>query len=257
MSDWAALGEELDRFGASDRVARFWWRDDDAVAATPALDKLLALTAGLPLALAVIPMRYDETLPARLAEAGPEVIVLPHGAEHENHEPSGRKKSEFGASRDADAALRDLFGAMRRLEAGFGPRVRPLFVPPWNRIDPDLAERLGLAGLGALSVFTDRAPDHDGLPRLNTHVDVIDWAAKKQSGTPRFAGEAPVLENLCAALRRRRMDMAGTDPMEPVGILTHHLDHDPETWAFLARLRTALDRHPAACWVTAEEGLAP
>ena len=42
-SGWAVLEAELDLWQAAGRTASFWWRDDDAVAATPALSRLLAL----------------------------------------------------------------------------------------------------------------------------------------------------------------------------------------------------------------------
>lgn len=38
---WDRLAAELDRWDAAGRRATFWWRDDDAVAPTPALDACL------------------------------------------------------------------------------------------------------------------------------------------------------------------------------------------------------------------------
>ena len=57
MVDWPDLTRELDAWAEDGRTATFWWRDDDAVEVTPALEKLLqtADDAETPLSLAVIP----------------------------------------------------------------------------------------------------------------------------------------------------------------------------------------------------------
>ena len=44
MATWDDLAEELDSWHGSGRCAAFWWRDDDAVRVTPALERLLALS---------------------------------------------------------------------------------------------------------------------------------------------------------------------------------------------------------------------
>ena len=51
------FAESLDQAAARGVQIPFWWRDDDAIEATPALEKLLELARkyDLPLALAVVP----------------------------------------------------------------------------------------------------------------------------------------------------------------------------------------------------------
>ena len=51
MSSWEALGRECDAWQASDRAVELWWRDDDAVADSDALRRLLARLT-VPVALA-------------------------------------------------------------------------------------------------------------------------------------------------------------------------------------------------------------
>ena len=73
MSDsaaWEALTLELDLWAAEGRTATFWWRDDDAIAPTPALDRLRACAsaAGIPIALAVIPAKATPELAAELRD---------------------------------------------------------------------------------------------------------------------------------------------------------------------------------------------
>ena len=66
--DWTDLTRELDRWADSGRPATFWWRDDDALTVTPALDRLLGLARDhqAPLALAVVPAGATAALAASL-----------------------------------------------------------------------------------------------------------------------------------------------------------------------------------------------
>jgi len=63
-SGWGALEAELDIWQSAGRSASFWWRDDDAIAATPELDRLLALAQDAPIGLAVIPAQAPAPSPA-------------------------------------------------------------------------------------------------------------------------------------------------------------------------------------------------
>src|SRR5581483_2461357 len=143
---WHALEAELDRWHGEGNIAELWWRDDDAVAPSAALDRLLALGGGaIPMALAVIPAGAEPALAERLAGED-RVAVLQHGYAHDNHRPPGERASEFGGDRPRDEETRALTrgsGGLRRL---FGARFVPALVPPWNRIDAGLVP--ALAGLG-------------------------------------------------------------------------------------------------------------
>ncbi|HUA50624.1 MAG TPA: hypothetical protein VMB81_00595, partial [Candidatus Sulfotelmatobacter sp.] len=67
---WNALEREFAQWAAAGRTATLWWRDDDAVAPSAALDRLLTLGAGrAPVALAVVPEPAGEPLARRLATA--------------------------------------------------------------------------------------------------------------------------------------------------------------------------------------------
>ena len=54
MTGWDALARELDAWGEAGAVATLWWRDDDAVADTPTLRRLLSLAAATVLAATVL-----------------------------------------------------------------------------------------------------------------------------------------------------------------------------------------------------------
>src|SRR5258708_39936005 len=78
---WGDLIDELNRWAALARVARFWWRDDDAVQPTPQLDRLLVLADGIPIGLAVIPAAVEPGLAEWLSGLA-WVVVLQHGWRH-------------------------------------------------------------------------------------------------------------------------------------------------------------------------------
>ena len=239
MSDatpWTSLKAELDRWAAAGRQATFWLRDDDAVAPTPALDRLLDLTAhhAVPLVLAVIPRDSGAALARRL-DAAPQVSVAVHGWSHENHAPAGEKKQELGRHRPASAVLGELGAGIAELRTLHGDRLLPLLVPPWNRIDPALLPQLPGLGYAALSVYGPELPAP--LPMLNTHVDLIDWhGSRSLRDEPLLI--ADILERLA------RIETGGG----ALGLLTHHLVHDARVSGFLDRLLALTARHPACSW---------
>ena len=261
MTDAAAslplTAERLARAAAVGRRVPIWWRDDDARVPSAALDRLVNLrrTAGVPLALAVIPEGSGPALAERLAGEA-DVLVLQHGLAHKNHAPSGEKRAEFGDHRPIDAMLAELASGRRHLEALFGDRFLPVFVPPWNRIGAALAARLAEAGLGGLSVFADAAPG--GTRPVNAHLDLIDWhPGPKKGQRPGPQGlTVAVVDGLLADLIDRRLapgDIAPAQdvaPVEtrPIGLLTHHLQHDETAWATLEIMLRQLAMHPAIVW---------
>jgi hypothetical protein len=242
---WRGLAAELDRWPRGS--ATFWWRDDDAGAPAPAFDRLLRLAGAheAPLALAVVPTWLDEAAAAAI-DAGPAGIrVLQHGYAHRNHEPpapdGGRgKPAELGATRPPEVALAELATGWARLEALVTARLRPVLVPPWNRIGPAVRDALPQAGYRVLSTFGVRSATTatPGLRTLNTHVDPIAWGAGK-----RFRGAAWTFDQLTAHLAARRR--GEVDPAEPTGLLTHHRDLPPAAWAAFDALFGRLLGHPA------------
>jgi hypothetical protein len=248
-ADWSDLKQELDLWRAAGRDATLWWRDDDAVRPTPALDRLLTLAAGLPLALAVIPGEATCSLAERLADS-PAVHVLQHGWRHTNHAPNGEKKAEFGAHRPSGAMLGELAAGWQHLARIFGERALAVLTPPWNRISTGLLPLLRGAGYAGLSTAgpRQRAEPSPGLRQVNTHADLVGWA----TGT--FVGTAPVLGLVIGHLAARR---AGTiDAREPTGLLTHHLVMDREGEHFIGKFVDFTRRHEAVRWLGADEALA-
>jgi peptidoglycan/xylan/chitin deacetylase (PgdA/CDA1 family) len=232
MTSWRELEANLDAIAARGEAIRLWWRDDDAGRDEAALDRLLELAArrGLPLALAVVPLWLEAPVQALIA-ASPQATVLQHGFAHANHAPPGAKSIELGARGLATVAAELSRGQAVLLDA-FGATFLTVLVPPWNRLEPHLVDRLTACGFSGLSTF-GRRRDREaapGLTQVNTHLDPIDW-----HGGRLFVGEAAALGRLVAVL----------DPDEPIGILSHHLAMDEPGWRFLERLLKTLTSHPA------------
>jgi hypothetical protein len=248
---WGALREELARWRAVGRVATFWWRDDDAVERTPALERLLGLARRfeVPLALAVVPASAQQDLFEPLGDG---ICVLQHGVDHVNRSLAGAKRSEFPVDEPVEAALERIGAAATRLARLAGARWGAAFAPPWNRLPGELALRLPEAGLRGLSTFGARRQAHPapGLAQVNTHVDLVAWRGERG-----FVGAQAALAGAVQHLAARRSGAA--DPEEPTGWLTHHLRHDPAAWDFLARLFDATRHDPVVRWVDARALFAP
>ncbi|MBM3546039.1 MAG: hypothetical protein FJX54_03735 [Alphaproteobacteria bacterium] len=245
MGVWEDLGRELDAWGKAERLATLWWRDDDAIAPSDALDRLNALgrAHGVVPALAVVPKTAEASLPG--------LALLQHGYAHTNH--GVKKKAELGPDRPAASVAGELATGRRRLLDLFAGRVLPVLAPPWNRIAPEVVALLPGIGFRGLSTFKprERAEAAPGLVQVNTHADIIDWCER------RFAGDDLAVGAILGHLADRRQGRA--DAAEPTGVLTHHLVHDAPAWGFLEKLFKVTRAHPAIRWLTPAQafGLAP
>ena len=230
---FTTLRKTLDDLAACGQRVPFWWRDDDAVAASPALDQLIDLgeTHAVPLLLAAIPARIEPSLGERMAAAEKTVRVAVHGLAHHNHAPPGEKPAEFGAHRPIDALMADAAAGLRIARERLPEAaLLPVFVPPWNRLAPDLAA--ALPGLGYRGLSSVPGPAITGLVRLDATLDPIDWR-----GTRSLRDPEALLQDLATGIAR--------DPTRPIGLLTHHLAHDAALWAFVAGLLETCCGHPA------------
>jgi peptidoglycan/xylan/chitin deacetylase (PgdA/CDA1 family) len=220
------------------RTLRFWLRDDDATRPGPALTRLMALCAdyGVPPTLAVIPAHASANLAAALSHS---TRVALHGWAHENHAGPAEKKQELGAHRPRELVLAELARGLERLRALFPDHLINLLVPPWNRIAPEVIAGLPGIGIRALSAYGKVSATE--LPLLNPEIDPIDWHGTRSLHDP---------DRLWHDLTQAALSATGDG--HPIGILTHHLDHDAAIWDFLARLM-ALTDHPACRWVAPDE----
>lgn len=239
------LRATLDGVAGAGRTVALWWRDDDLQRPTPELDVLLAELGGhgiVPGLAAVAGLLVPEAVAA--AGAG---RLLVHGWRHLNHSEPGMKKSEYGPERPLDVRLTEIAEAWRRLATVAGELALPCLVPPWNRIGDDLPGRLGETGIRVLSGFRSprRAPVPAAVPRLDTHVDLIDWRG----------GRVPLSAMAVAAALDAWIRVAGScdrhdSPVDgPLGILSHHLVTDAAAWAEWRPLLALLAGHPGVRWL--------
>ena len=224
---------------------RFWWRDDDAGAVSPALERLLRLSHDhrAPVSLAVIPMRVEPLL-IEIMSGHRDVDVLVHGYAHRNHAADGQPKCEFPHSRPLEEIRNELSGALSRLREAFPQNAIPVFVPPWNRLPPELAPILKECGYVGFSTASTLAPASvaraDGLRQSDGHFSVVAW----KSG-PQLADVEPLEKRLAKQIR------AGSKG--PFCIVTHHRDHNEDVWKYCEQLWTLLGNHRNAEIVPARE----
>jgi hypothetical protein len=242
-AEWRDLVAELDRWEEAGLVARLWWRDDDAVAWTPALDRLFLTAGDAPLALAVIPADVISGLATAL-QPFPQVAVLQHGWCHANHAVAG-KSSEYPPERHPVDVADEFDEGRQRLRLLFGPRALPMFVPPWNRFSDRFVPLLREAGIAAISQMAPRKSiPGQGVAAIDVHLDIVGWHEGRK-----FIGVAVALGRLVAALRARRE--AGD--AVPIGVLTHHLVMDSASEDFLMLLAETIAAHRAARWIGVAE----
>ncbi|MCB1339932.1 MAG: polysaccharide deacetylase family protein [Pseudooceanicola sp.] len=225
---WAALDDELAVWRREGRDLPVWWRDDDAVAMTPALERLLEMSdrLGIVVHLAMVPAEAEA-----LGEGQYRALV--HGWGHVNHAPPEEKKAEFRGHRPLAVRLDEAKRGLARVQALFGARACAVFVPPWNRIAGDMGPGLAALGYRGLSAFGPRGAAVPGLVQVNTHLDPIDWRGNRSL----------VEEDVLLALVVRQLGelrRGEVDAGEPYGVLTHHLVHDAPIWEFSARLLAVL-----------------
>ena len=234
MLDWSPLQSELALWRSSHLPLEIWWRDDDAIAVTAALDQLCALAEdlGARAHLAIIPALAQDSLAAVVSWPAP-CRAMVHGWAHQNHNPPDQKKAEFGAPRAGVSD--DMQRGIDTLQMRLGPQVLPVFVPPWNRMDLTLARHLPGFGYRGLSAFGPRIQTHaaPGVINLNTHIDPIDWR-----GTRGLVAPDTLIARVVSILQDRRAGRV--DATEPLGYLTHHLIHDDPVWDFSRALLSEL-----------------
>ncbi len=221
-----ALGSELRLWAKAGHAPVLWWRDDDARGPTEALEQLLHLSRDhqAPLTIAAIAGSNLPVLVRRCErQAGVEIAV--HGFKHVNRQPEGRGFGEIVEDDQVEwvrAQLRATIMQFHRAGA-----VPTLFVPPWNNLQPQLTAALAETPIRAVSGFDQFSSEADGVARLDTHLDLLRW----KDGA-RFRGAWKFLTRMRKLMVQRRLADRWD---EPIGILTHHLDHDRAAWLFLDR----------------------
>ncbi|OAF13579.1 hypothetical protein AYJ54_43395 [Bradyrhizobium centrolobii] len=251
---WDDARQELDVWAASKLKARFWIRDDDAFEPSPSLERLrdVSVRFDTRIGLAIIPGKITPGLQEFLAENVHQFYPMCHGWKHVNYN-LGKKPAEFGPDRPISNMIADTEFALHSFKECFSSS-QPIFVPPFNRITPALIKtlpRVGFAGVSLMPSYLERKllqlnsrmqwrgivrmPEFkDGL-RIDVHLDVIDWKARTAQRTN------VVSDLLVQQLRGRRLGLV--QPDAPIGLLTHHLEHDEPVWHALDGMLDFLRSH--------------
>ena len=252
MATWLDLEGELDRWQSEDQTLAVWWRDDDAVSATPAVRRLIDLAerSAVPLALAVVPRGVSRDLSRAVAASSAQITVLQHGIAHENHAPPDSKKQELTAAAGLGRLRQGLGKGKERLEQEFGGAFLSIQVPPWNRIDLEVEALLPEIGFVGLSTFAkhDAPPPSRTLPTIDCHFDIFHWRPSRS-----LKGEVELLDEFVGSLARARNEAFLR--ARPLGIMTHHRWHEESSWDFLARLYSCLTNRPAVRFLSASDAL--
>ena len=215
----APIFDALEQRSGNEAV-QFWWRDDDAKMSSPALDRLLALSAnmGVPVGLAVIPGHLKPSLAARLNTVN-DVDVFVHGWVHKNHATRGEPASEYPRSRPIEDVRDELARSLAVLRAAFPEKTLPVFVPPWNRLPAEFEDVLVECGYEGLSSGSgNRAPIPGTANLRRAHGDLNIVAAPGTGCGADIKGAALVAKSLRAGERG------------PFGVVTHHKLFDDATW---------------------------
>jgi hypothetical protein len=241
-ADWSLLATELQLWASMGEKPLLWLRDDDAIMPSAALDRLLSLCNGyrVPVVLAVIPEPSGADLANRLKDSDL-ISVAVHGWRHANHAGPGKKKQELGNHRPITEIVAEIERGFTKLKSLHRERFLPMLVPPWNRMDSALLGHLPAIGFRSVSSYGDALEKcgDQNLAIANTRIDIMDWSSR------RGRDHAALVDSLVEQLRKSRE----TD-RHPVGILTHHRDHDETAWRFLDQLFALTARTGAGRWLT-------
>ena len=252
MSTLDPLRVELDLWAAADKVATLWWRDDDADSPTDEVRRMLDLSqaTGAAVVVAAVPAKAGDALGPVLLDC-PTAVVVQHGFAHRDHSPADiRGKWELGLHRPLETILDELRMGWARLSDLLGNRLRPMLVPPWNRIDLEVVRELPGMGYTTLSTFEPRnaAEATPGLCQVNCHCDVIGWKQDRK-----FIGQEKTVDRLVEHLQARRLGQVDRD--EPTGLLTHVWANDEDAWITLGAVLEIVADHPGGRWLD-QAGLA-
>src|SRR5689334_22204884 len=142
---------ELDLWAARGLKASFWMRDDDAIEVSDSLVLLREIAAryAVKIGLAVIPGQAVPELTAFLETNARNFYPMCHGWQHINYN-TRRKPAEFGAERPHPKLVRDAERALGSFSTAFR-NAKPIFVPPFNRITPELIRALPSVGFFGVS----------------------------------------------------------------------------------------------------------
>jgi hypothetical protein len=165
------------------------------------------------------------------------VTIIQHGIDHVNR-AKANERIRYEMPTEWDALEIAIRLDATRLQGM--PNSIPMFVPPWHAVHPCLETALRTTGFEGWSAYGGDIQQSGELVRIDVHLEVLRWKADV-----RFRGEGRFMRRLTRLARERRR----TDRLtEPIGILTHHLEHDGASWVFLERFIPWVSGNAAIDW---------
>lgn len=246
------LDAELALWEESGFNPRLWWRDDDAIDVSAPLSKLsdLADQWKVPVLLAVIPSLAKQELSIFISN-NPWLDAATHGFSHTNHSDPDTKKTELtenSLGRSVQDVDQELMTSRKIMEDMFGLAASQILVPPWNRISTAVLQCLPSIEFKLLSTFTDKKLSTD-MHQINCHIDLMHWRPDRAGKTV-----TEVTDELLICLQERRISDC---PEQPIGILSHHLVHDKNTWDTCEFLMSYLAKQSSIQTLTQADLLSP
>lgn len=217
---------------------RCFFRADDIGVPGKNCHRMMTIFAdtGAPLHMAVTPAWLTPARWQILREwaGASEFVWHQHGWRHRNHQLSG-KKGEFGTNRSREDKKADLSKGLEKLEAIMGREFRPIFTPPWNRIDAETGELLAEIGYAFVSRWEGedkKVPLPDRLPDIPVNVDLHT----RTESDPETGLTALVDQFRQAAATGR------------VGVMLHHQRMNDGAFVFLEQLLNAVAGVSVSLW---------
>lgn len=239
LSGFDILDLELAAWHEASLSPTLWWRDDDAISCSLALERFTGIVEAnhIPVMLAIVPSIAEAELAAFTARH-PLLQAATHGYAHHNHAGADQKKTELTENpqgRSIGDVRDELREARRMMEHLFGIAASEVLVPPWNRLSTGVARELAATGFRVVSTFGERKTETTA-HQVNCHVDMMEWKPVRK-GKPLDQ----VIMELTDCLKARRVSLK---PTMPIGILSHHLVHDDAAWETSEKLMAFIASQP-------------
>jgi hypothetical protein len=218
----------------------FWWRDDDAIEETQALQKLLKLVDHKAISIATIPEYCTKSL-IDIVKENPYIHLLQHGVSHENFAHKEEKKCEFPTHLSDEHHWQRIQYGRDKIFQLYPEWDGKGFVPPWNRMKLNSAEGLKDIGFDYISAFESLKARNIATKHIaycDSNIDPIDWKGNDGKNNYGFIGWQACDDIL----------LHHAQYQQHIGLLTHHLVHNEAMWHKLEIIADFMHHHPAIDW---------
>ncbi len=210
------------------KKVNFWFRDDDAGVDNCSLIHLIEFMNNLNIniLIAAIPKETDDNLAIKLKKYS-NIRIGQHGYSHNNY--SKEEQSEYPENRNEELVKSEIIRGRDKLKDLFGNKFINVFIPPWFEIDKKFQKIIKRENFVAMSNYWGNHINEFNLIEANCQVDLVDWDIAYT-----FGGEEFVLNQIINELENDSSN---------IGILLHHERMGEESYSFLNKLITILNKY--------------